>query len=315
MNLKRKNITVTGGNGFLGQHLTKELRARGYNNIFVPRSAEYDLRTFDGVQRMYDIAKPDVVIHVAANCGGIQLNKEIPGTLFYDNAMMGLLMMEEARKRGIEKFVQMGTCCAYPKYTPTPFHERDLWAGYPEETNAPYGIAKKAILVQGQAYRQQYGFNSIHLLVVNLYGPGDNTNQKHSHVIPALIGRIIEAQETGKNKVMIWGTGRASREFYYVEDAAKDIVSAVKYYDGAEPLNLGNGIEVTISEMAHMIAEKVGFTGKLEFNPEITDGQPHRAMCVDKAREAFGLCPSTDLDAGLDKTIEWYYRDVLKRES
>jgi GDP-L-fucose synthase len=310
MNLQNKRVVVTGGNGFLGRYLVRELQRRGCKNIFIPRSTEFDLRTPEDVRAMYYTFKPNVVIHAAAHCGGILLNKEKPAELFYDNAIMGILMMEEARKNGVEKYVQMGTCCSYPKHTPVPFCEDEIWNGYPEETNAPYGIAKKALMVQGQAYRQQYGFDAIHLLVVNLYGPGDNTSREHSHVIPALIGKFIEAKKNNQSEVVVWGTGHASREFFYVEDAAKDIISAVEKYDGYEPLNLGTGVEITILDLARIIARKIGFEGRLVFNAGITDGQPHRCMNVDKARQAFELCPKTSLEMGLDKTINWYYNEV-----
>lgn len=312
MTLTDKRIVITGGNGFLGRHLVAEFWRRGYGSLFVPRSFRYDLRTTKGVQKMYEDFEPEIVIHAAAHSGGIQLNKEKPAELFYDNIIMGVLMMEEARKKGVEKYVQMGTCCSYPKYTPVPFCEDEIWNGYPEETNAPYGIAKKALMVQGQAYRQQYGFNAIHLLVVNLYGPGDNTDRQHSHVIPALIGKFIEAKEKNLLEVVVWGTGTASREFFYVEDAVKDIISATEQYNSPEPLNLGNGVETTILELARMIAEKVGFEGQLVFNTDITDGQPHRSMNLKKARKAFDLCVKTDLSTGLDKTIEWYRKERTK---
>ncbi len=304
--MNHDRIVVTGAGGFLGPHLVKELKRRDYAHVYTPKQQEFDLRTFEGVTTMYDVFKPHVVIHAAAHCGGILLNQEKPAELFYDNAIMGIQMMDQAYKNGVKKYVQMGTCCSYPKYTPTPFQESDIWNGYPEETNAPYGIAKKALLVQGQAYRQQYGFNSIHLLVVNMYGPGDHTNRQHSHVIPALIGKFIEAKETGQSEVEVWGTGNSSREFFYVEDAAKDIISAMEHYNKPEPLNLGNGIEVTIAELAKMIARKIGFNGRIVFNTAITDGQPRRCMNIEKAQQAFNLCEKTNLDTGLDKTISWF---------
>jgi GDP-L-fucose synthase len=312
MNITDKKICVTGGNGFFGRHIVSELQRRGCTKVLIPRSQVYDLRTPEGVRAMYYTLKPEIVIHAAALCGGIGLNMEIPGLLFYENAMMGMLMLEEGRKCKIEKFVQIGTCCSYPKFTPIPFQEKDLWNGYPEETNAPYGIAKKALLTMGQAYRAQYGFNAIHLLVVNLYGPGDHSSLKHAHVIPSLIRKFIEAKENDQSTVTVWGTGQSSREFFYVEDAAKDFVTATEKYSSPEPLNLGNGVETTIREIAERIAQRVGFTGGLVFDTSITDGQPHRCMSIEKARAQFELCPKTDLTTGIDKTVEWYYKSIYR---
>jgi GDP-L-fucose synthase len=306
IDLTDKKVCVTGGNGFFGRHIVDELYRRGCD-VFVPRSRDYDLRIQAAVQDMMAEQKPNVIIHAAAHCGGIGLNMEIPGTLFYDNAMMGILMLEESRIAGVEKFVQIGTCCSYPKFTPTPFKESDIWAGYPEETNAAYGIAKRALLAQGQAYNKQYGFNVIHLLIVNLYGPGDHTSLKHSHVIPALIRKFTEAKKSQLVEVPVWGTGKSTREFYYVEDAAKDFVTATEQYDGVEPLNLGTGESVTIGDLALMIADKVGYKGRLVFDPTKPDGQPHRCMDIQNACRQIDLCKKTSLSVGLDKTIQWYY--------
>jgi len=256
---------------------------------------------------MYSAFRPDIVVHAAAHCGGIGLNKAKPGELFYDNMMMGLLLMEEGRKCGVEKFVQIGTVCEYPKFTKVPFEESEIWNGYPEETNAPYGIAKKALLVQGQAYRQQYGFNVIHLLPVNLYGPGDNFNPESSHVIPALIKKIANAKEMNEATVSIWGSGNASREFLYVDDAARAVVKAVELYNEAGPVNIGSGSCVTISELASTIARLIGYEGKFVFDTSMPDGQPRRNLAVNLAKEKFGFEATTGLEIGLDKTIRWWY--------
>jgi GDP-L-fucose synthase len=266
MDLTRKRIMVTGGAGFLGQYVVQELRARGCSDIFIPRSAQYDLRTPDGVKRAFDDSKAEVVFHLAAVVGGIGANRARPGTFFYDNLIMGILLMEEARKRGVEKFITVGTVCSYPKFTPIPFREEDLWNGYPEETNAPYGLAKKMLLVQGQAYRAQYGFNAICLIPTNLYGPGDKFDLETSHVIPALIRKCVDAKEAGADEIVVWGDGSPTREFLYVADAAEGIVLAAERYDGEEPVNLGSGFEISIKELVEIIKELTGFKGRVRWD-------------------------------------------------
>jgi len=305
--MMNKRIVVTGGTGFFGSHIIDRLLAQGCSHVMIPQHSMYDLRKHGDVLVMMRTLCPNIVIHAAALCGGIGLNKAKPAELFYDNMIMGLLMMEEARKNGVEKFVQLGTVCEYPKFAKIPFQEDDLWGGYPEETNAPYGIAKKALLVQGQAYRQQYGFNVIHLLPVNLYGPGDNFNPDSSHVIPALIKKFADAHQSGASEVNLWGTGKASREFLYVEDAAEAVVSATELYDGAEPINIGTGSEIAISALTTMIADKIGYTGKIIFDVNKPDGQPRRCLDVQKAKQEFGFTAKTSLEIGLDKTLNWYY--------
>ena len=297
---------VTGAGGFLGRHVRSELERRGASTLFMPRKAEFDLTREAGVREAYGIGRPQVVIHLAAVVGGIGANRESPGRFFYENVMMGAMVMEHARLAGVEKFVGIGTICAYPKLAPIPFREDDLWNGYPEETNAPYGIAKKMLLVQGQAYRSQYGFRAIHLLPVNLYGPHDNFDQASSHVIPALIRKFVEAAETGARQVVCWGTGTATREFLFVEDCARAIVDATEQYDEAEPVNIGAGFEISIRDLAVLIAELVGFQGDLVFDPTKPDGQPRRSLDVTRARAAFGFKSSTDFRQGLNRTIAWY---------
>ena len=306
MNINQK-IIVTGGAGFLGKHLVKKLIERGVpkENIFIPRFEEYDLRKEQDIKRMFSDFKADVVIHLAAKVGGIGFNRERPGELFYDNLIMGMQLMEHARLNKIKKFVAIGTICAYPKFTPVPFKEEDLWNGYPEETNAPYGLAKKMLLVQSQAYRQQYGFNSIFLLPVNLYGPGDNFNPLSSHVIPALIKKCFDAKE----KITVWGTGKPSREFLYVEDAAEGIILATEKYDKSEPVNLGAGFEITIKDLIEKIAKLTGFKGKIEWDHSKPDGQPRRMLDVSKAKKEFDFTAKTDFDEGLKKTIGWYKKN------
>jgi GDP-L-fucose synthase len=302
--LKNKKIIVTGGNGFLGKHLVKKLVERGVSkeNIFVPRFQDYDLRKENEIKRMFSDFKADIVIHLAAKVGGIGFNREKPGELFYDNIMMGVQLMEHARLNNVEKFVAIGTICAYPKFTPVPFKEENLWDGYPEETNAPYGLAKKMLLVQAQAYRQQYNFNSIFLLPVNLYGPGDNFNPESSHVIPALIKKCVDAKE----KITVWGTGKASREFIYVEDAAEAIVLATEKYNKPEPVNIGAGFEITIKDLVSKIVELTGFKGEIEWDSSKPDGQPRRMLDVSRAKKEFGFTAKTTFDEGLKKTIKWY---------
>ena len=299
---------VTGGAGFLGRCVVRRLETSGATNIFVPRSRDYDLRTVDGVSAALADGRPDVVIHLAAIVGGIGANRDNPGRFFYENAVMGIELMERARRAGVEKFVQIGTVCSYPKFTPVPFKEDDLWDGYPEETNAPYGMAKKMLLIQGQAYRQQYGFNVIHLLPVNLYGPGDNFDPASSHVIPALIKKCIDAREAGAEHIEVWGTGSASREFLYVDDAADGIVLGAERYDGADPVNLGVGHEITIRELVELIAKLTRFEGELRWDRSKPDGQPRRALDTHRARERFGFQATTTFDDGLRRTVDWYER-------
>jgi GDP-L-fucose synthase len=303
---KSRRVTVTGGSGFLGSAVVKLLREAGAAEVFVPRSSQYDLRTRDGIARALADGKPDLIIHLAAVVGGIGANRENPGRFFYENAIMGIELMEQARLAGVGKFVGVGTVCSYPKFSPVPFHEDDLWNGYPEETNAPYGLAKKMLLVQGQAYRDQYGFNAIHLLPVNLYGPGDNFDPKSSHVIPALIKKCVEARDRGDAYIEAWGTGSASREFLYVDDAARGIALAAERYDRRDPVNLGVGSEITIRELTEAIARLSGFGGEIRWDPTKPDGQPRRALDTSRARDRFGFTAGTDFEVGLRKTIEWY---------
>src|SRR3954468_18948639 len=303
--LASKRIVVTGGSGFLGQHVVAALERRG-GTVLVPRKAQYDLTRDADVAQMYADHKPHIVIHLAAVVGGIGANRDFPGRFFFENVMLGALTMEMARQSGVEKFVGIGTICAYPKLAPVPFLEGDLWNGYPEETNAPYGIAKKMLLVQGQAYRQEYGFNAIHLLPVNLYGPHDNFDPATSHVIPALIRKFVEAKEAGAPEVVCWGTGNATREFLYVEDCAEAIVAATEQYDDPEPVNIGAGFEISIRDLAGLIAELTGFTGTLAFDRTKPDGQPRRMLDVSRARQRFGFTATTDFRAGLRRTIDWY---------
>ena len=297
---------VTGGGGFLGTATVKRLEAAGVREIFVPRSSEYDLRVADGVRAALAAGRPDVVIHLAAVVGGIGANRENPGRFFYENAAMGVELMEQSRRAGVEKFVQIGTVCSYPKFTPVPFREDDLWNGYPEETNAPYGLAKKMLLVQGQAYREQYGFDVIHLIPVNLYGPGDNFDPASSHVIPALIKKCVDAIERGDDHIDVWGTGSASREFLYVDDAAEAIALATERYDDADPVNLGTGREISIRDLVDLIVTITGFRGAVFWDPSKPDGQPRRALDTSRARERFGFVAKTSFEDGLRATIRWY---------
>ena len=303
-----KRVVVTGGAGFLGSFVVEALRRHGARDLFVPRSREYDLRREADIARMLATARPDVVIHLAAVVGGIGANRDNPGRFFYDNLIMGAQLIEGARQAGTAKFVAIGTVCSYPKFTPVPFREEDLWNGYPEETNAPYGLAKKMLLVQSQAYREQYGFNSIFLLPVNLYGPRDNFDPSSSHVIPALIRKCVEAQDTGAPEIVVWGTGRATREFLYVEDAAEAIVLAAERYDGSEPVNLGAGAEIAIKDLVSLIAKHTGFTGRIVWDASKPDGQPRRMLDTDRAAKYFGFVAKTSFEDGLRKTIEWYRR-------
>jgi len=304
--LAGKRVAVTGGAGFLGGFVCEELRARGVAEPFVVRSAEYDLRDRANVRRMLDDARPDVVIHLAAVVGGIGANRMNPGRFFYDNLIMGVELLEQARLAEVDKVVVLGTICAYPKYTPVPFREDDLWNGYPEETNAPYGIAKKALLVQAQAYRQQYGMNAIYLLPVNLYGPRDNFDLQTSHVIPALIRKMIEAQQRGDEKVVLWGDGSPTREFFYAGDAARGIVLAAERYNGSEPVNLGAGMEISIKDLANLIAELTGFEGEIVWDTSKPNGQPRRGLDVSRAKEYFGFEAQTPFEEGLRRTIAWF---------
>jgi GDP-L-fucose synthase len=304
-----RRVLVTGGHGFLGRHVVAALGRHGYRDVVAPRKAAYDLTVEPDVRRMFDDLRPDLVIHLAAVVGGIGANRESPGRFFYENAMIGALTMEHARRSGVEKFVGIGTICAYPKLAAVPFVERDLWNGYPEETNAPYGIAKKMMLVQGQAYREQYGFNVIHLLPVNLYGPHDNFDPASSHVIPALIRKCVEAVEAGSQELLCWGTGNATREFLYVEDCADAIVLAAQRYDRPEPVNIGAGFEISIRDLSALIAELTGFSGRLTFDPTKPDGQPRRSLDTTRALSGFGFRATTDFREGLRRTIEWYRLD------
>jgi len=304
--LAGRRILVTGGGGFLGQALVRRLRAVGVTETFVPRSRDYDLRTRDGVAAALADGRPEIVVHLAAVVGGIGANRENPGRFFYENAVMGIELMEQARLRGVSKFVQIGTVCSYPKFTPVPFREDDIWNGFPEETNAPYGVAKKMLLVQGQAYRQQYGFDVIHLIPVNLYGPGDNFDPASSHVIPALIKKCVDAREVGAPTIEVWGTGSASREFLYVDDAAEGIVLATERYDDPEPVNLGTGREITIRELVELIARLTHFEGSIDWDPTKPDGQPRRVLDTTRARERFGFAARTPFEEGLARTIAWY---------
>ena len=297
---------VTGAGGFLGRAVMARLGAVGVEDVFGPRSVEYDLRTATGVERAFSDGRPDTVIHIAGLLGGIGANRALPGRMFYDNAMIGLQVIEAARLAGVRKIVTIGTVCSYPKLTPTPFKEDDLWNGYPEETSAPYGLAKKMMLVQGQAYREQYGLNAVHLLLVNLYGPGDNFDPASSHVIPALIKKCLEARDRGDDAIEVWGTGIASREFLYVDDAAEGIVLAAERYDGAEPVNLGAGREITIRELVTMITKLTGFTGSIRWDATKPDGQPKRRLDVSRARDQFGFMARTSFEDGLRSTVEWY---------
>jgi GDP-L-fucose synthase len=304
--LTKKRVLVTGGSGFVGRHVLAALRERGCRDPIAPRRAECDLTRETEVARLFDAVRPEIVIHLAAVVGGIGANRSHPGRFFYENALMGLVVVEQSRRTGVEKFVGIGTICSYPKFAPVPFREEDLWNGYPEETNAPYGIAKKLLLVQGQAYRQEYGLNAIHLLPVNLYGPGDNFDLQSSHVIPALIRKCLEARDAGRADVICWGAGLATREFLYVQDCAEALVLATERYDLPDPVNIGAGFEITIRDLATLIAELTGFTGRLVFDPTQPDGQPRRRLDVTRAREQFGFFAKTPFRAGLERTIAWY---------
>jgi GDP-L-fucose synthase len=301
-----RRVMVTGGGGFLGRSVVARLDSAGSRDVFVPRSSEFDLRTMDGVHRALAEGRPDMVIHLAAVVGGIGANRENPGRFFYENAIMGIQLIEEARLAGVRKFVTIGTVCAYPKFTPVPFREDELWNGYPEETNAPYGLAKKMLLVQGQAYRQQYGFDAIHLIPVNLYGPGDNFDPRSSHVIPALIKKCVDARDAGAEGIEVWGTGSPSREFLFVEDAAEAIALGAERYDGPEPVNLGTAHEITIRELVQLIAHLTRFQGEIRWDSSKPDGQPRRALDTSRAERLFGFVARMPFEEGLRSTIAWY---------
>lgn len=308
-----KRVTVTGGRGFLGTPFVRMLKEHGAN-VFTFSSRDYNLTRQAEIASMYADLKPEIVVHLAARVGGIGANRENPGTFFYENAIMGIELMEQARRNGVEKFVQVGTVCAYPKLTPVPFQEDDLWNGYPEETNAPYGLAKKMLLVQAQAYRQQYGFNAIYLLPVNLYGPGDNIDLAHSHVIPALIRKCVQATRAKAPTIEVWGTGTPTREFLYVDDAARGIMLAAERYNKPDPVNLGSAVEISIRDLVTLIAELTGFQGEIVFDPTKPDGQPRRKLDVERARAEFGFQSTTDFRVGLARTIEWF-KEVMQPSS
>ncbi|HYR42846.1 MAG TPA: GDP-L-fucose synthase [Terriglobia bacterium] len=303
-----KRVLVTGGAGFLGTRVVEKLQKKSPAEIFVPRRKDYDLVEKESVARVYEDARPDVVIHLAGQVGGIGANRANPGQFFYNNLMMGAQMMEYGRRHGVAKFVAIGTICAYPKYTPVPFKEEDLWNGYPEETNAPYGLAKKMLLVQAQAYREQYGFNAIFLLPVNLYGPGDNFDPKVSHAIPAIVKKCVDAVRKGENEIVLWGTGTPTREFLHVADAAEGILLACERYNESAPVNLGSGTEISIMDLVHLIARLAGFRGKITWDTTKPDGQPRRSLDVSKAERAFGFRARIPFEEGLRETIDWYTR-------
>ena len=309
--MKNKRITITGGKGFLGKHLIRKFQERDFRNIAIADLPDYNLVGPEDVKKLYDETRPDIVVHLAAKVGGIGFNQENPAPLFYDNLMMGVQLIHEGYLRQIEKFVAIGTICAYPKFTPVPFKEENLWNGYPEETNAPYGLAKKMMLVQSQAYRQQYGFNSIFLLPVNLYGPGDNFDPRSSHVIPALIKKCADAIENHAEEITVWGTGQATREFFFVEDAAAAIVLATETYNKSEPVNIGPGFEISIKDLVALIAELTDFKGKITWDPTKPDGQPRRMLDTTRAFQEFGFKAKTGFREGLKKTIDWYRADRL----
>jgi GDP-L-fucose synthase len=301
-----QRVLVTGGNGFLGTHVVARVRECSCEAVFAPGKREYDLRDHDAIVRLYRETRPTLIIHLAAVVGGIGANRERPGEFFYENLMMGTQLFHEAWKAGIPKFVALGTVCAYPKFAPVPFKEDDIWSGYPEETNAPYGLAKKMLLVQSQSYRDQYGYNSIFLLPVNLYGPGDNFDPKSSHVIPALIRKCVEAVDSGADHVEVWGDGSATREFLYVEDAAEAILMAAERYDSSDPVNIGSGAEISIKALTETIARVVGFTGRIVWDASKPNGQPRRKLDTSRAEERFGFRAHTSFEEGLRRTVEWY---------
>jgi len=306
MDLAGKKVVVTGGSGFLGSHVVSELTKRGAGPVVIPRKKDYDLVEPGAARRLLADTRPDAVVHLAARVGGIGANRENPGLFFYENLMMGVQLLEECRRANVAKVVSVGTVCSYPKFTPVPFREDDIWNGYPEETNAPYGLAKKMLLVQGQSYREQYGTNAVHLVPVNLYGPRDNFDPGSSHVIPALIKKCQEAIDGGSGAIEVWGTGSASREFLFVEDAARGIVLAVEKYDGPEPVNLGAGFEIKIRDLVELIARLMGFAGEIRWDSSKPDGQPRRCLDVSRAERLFGFRAQVGFEEGLRRTIEWY---------
>ncbi len=312
IDITKKKILVTGASGFLGSHLVRKLKEKGAKHLFIPGSKEFDLRNLDVCKKV--VKGMDIVIHLAGFVGGIGLNREYPGQMFYDNIRMGIFLIDEARKANVKKFVAMGSICCYPNYTPVPFKEENLWGGYPEVTNAPYGLAKKMLLVQSQAYRQQYGFNSIFLLPVNMYGQGDNFDPESSHVIPALIKKFYDAKQNNKNEVVIWGTGKATREFLYVEDAAEGIILATERYNKPEPVNLGAGFEISIKDLTLLIAKMVNFKGKLVWDKSKPDGQPRRKLDVSMAKKEFGFIAKENFEEGLKKEISWYEKNLLGKK-
>jgi GDP-L-fucose synthase len=315
MNWNEQRVVVTGGAGFLGRHVVDALERRGAGEIIVPLREAYDLREREAILDLLNDARPTLLIHLAAAVGGIGANRAHPAEFFYDNLMMGAQLLHESWRAGVDKFVAIGTVCAYPKYTPIPFREEELWNGYPEETNAPYGLAKKMLLVQSEAYRQQYGYNAIFLLPVNLYGPGDSFDLESSHVIPALIRKCLEAQQHGDNTIVAWGDGSPTREFLYVEDAAEGIVLASERYNDSDPVNLGSGYEISIKELLTTIARLTGFTGRIEWDTTKPNGQPRRALNTDRAYERFGFRATTDFEEGLRRTVEWYRRTLVPDEA
>lgn len=312
MNLEDKKILVTGGNGFLGSALLPMFNKEG-SKVSTFHSRDYDLRKDNSVRYLLRKVKPEIVIHLAVDGGGIGYMKNNPGSIFYNNLMMSTNLMEQSRLQGIEKFVGIGSVCSYPKYTKVPFKEEDLWNGYPEETNAPYGLVKKMSLVQGQAYREQYGFNAIHLLPINLYGPKDSFDLNNSHVVPALIRRMVEAKENKDESITLWGTGKASREFLYVDDCANAIIKATKYYDKGDPVNIGTGREITIKDLAEKVKSIINYKGRIRWDTEKPDGQPRRCLDISRAEKEFGFKSKMSLDEGLEKTIQWYYDDRIEK--
>ncbi len=303
-----KKVLITGGAGFLGRSVVAQLKAQGCHNLVIPRKKEYNLCHVSAIKKLFKKSKPDIVIHLAAVVGGIGANRQNPAKFFYENLLMGVQLIEQSRLFGVSKFISVGTICAYPKFTPVPFKEDDLWNGYPEETNAPYGLAKKMLLVQSQAYREQYGFNAIYLLPVNLYGPGDNFDLDSSHVIPAVIRKCIEAKRRGDRQIVVWGTGKPSREFLYVDDCARAIVMATEKYNKSDPVNIGIGEEILIKDLVHLIAKLTGFKGDIVWDPAFPDGQPRRCLDVSRAWREFGFKAKMSLVTGLKKTIAWYMR-------
>jgi GDP-L-fucose synthase len=315
IDLQSKRILVTGGAGFLGRHLIARLERAGCHDVAVPTRREFDFTNRDALEHLFDLYQPEILIHLAVVGGGIGANRANPGRFFYENAIMGIQLIEMARLREVEKTVVMGTICAYPKFTPVPFREEDLWSGYPEETNAPYGLAKKVLLVQCQAYREQYGVNAIYLLPVNLYGPGDKFDLQSSHVVPALIRKCVEAVEAGREEIVLWGDGSPTREFLYVEDAAEGVFLAAERYDGSDPVNLGSGMEISILDLATMIAEMTGFEGRIVWDTKQPNGQPRRFLDVSRAEREFGFRAATPFEVGLRKTIDWYRDSTMHKET